>query len=270
MFGYVRIFQDELKVAQARKYKRYYCGLCRQLADYSTPVRMLLSYDMVFLVLLSECSMPEEKANRLRHSNCLKRINADERLKYIAAVSVMLIYYKCQNDYYDGDNKKKMVMTAIKSGYQKAKRDYPEVDIIIAEQMNKLYQYEKENSTDFEALDDCFADIFYKIFTTRYMSDEYDEVRGRISKHVGAWVYWFDMLVDYDDDKKHGDYNALVLSDNAASRQKIMSYLNYHLSEADRLINILPYTDNIEIVRNVIQFGLPYQMKQVERLDAVL
>ena len=37
MFGYVTICEPELKMKDLRKYKAYYCGLCRKLKeDYGT------------------------------------------------------------------------------------------------------------------------------------------------------------------------------------------------------------------------------------------
>ena len=47
MFGYVTICEPELKMKDLRKYKAYYCGLCRKLKeDYGTMGQMTLTYDM--------------------------------------------------------------------------------------------------------------------------------------------------------------------------------------------------------------------------------
>ena len=53
MFGYVTICEPELKMKDLRKYKAYYCGLCRKLKeDYGTMGQMTLTYDMTFVVIL--------------------------------------------------------------------------------------------------------------------------------------------------------------------------------------------------------------------------
>lgn len=31
MFGYIRIYEPELKMKDFRRYKAYYCGLCQEL-----------------------------------------------------------------------------------------------------------------------------------------------------------------------------------------------------------------------------------------------
>ena len=53
MFGYVTICEPELKMKDLRKYKAYYCGLCRKLKeDYGTMGQMTLTYDMTFAIIL--------------------------------------------------------------------------------------------------------------------------------------------------------------------------------------------------------------------------
>ena len=50
MFGYVTAYEPELKVKDFRKYKAYYCGLCRSLKErHGTLGQLTLTYDMTFL-----------------------------------------------------------------------------------------------------------------------------------------------------------------------------------------------------------------------------
>ena len=51
MFGYVTVCEPELKVKDLKKYRAYYCGLCRTLKeDYGFMGQMTLTYDMTFAV----------------------------------------------------------------------------------------------------------------------------------------------------------------------------------------------------------------------------
>ena len=53
MFGYVTICEPELKVKDLKKYKAYYCGLCRVLKEeYGFMGQMTLTYDMTFAIIL--------------------------------------------------------------------------------------------------------------------------------------------------------------------------------------------------------------------------
>ena len=60
MFGYVKVYEDELLVRNWKRYKHAYCALCRQIGCYSQAARMMLSYDMVFCVTLAEAAIPDE------------------------------------------------------------------------------------------------------------------------------------------------------------------------------------------------------------------
>ena len=47
MFGYVTVCEPELKVKDLKKYRAYYCGLCRTLKeDYGFMGQMTLTYDI--------------------------------------------------------------------------------------------------------------------------------------------------------------------------------------------------------------------------------
>ena len=53
MFGYVTICEPELKVKDLRKYRAYYCGLCRTLKErFGGLGQLTLTYDMTFAVIL--------------------------------------------------------------------------------------------------------------------------------------------------------------------------------------------------------------------------
>lgn len=264
MFGYVKIAEDELKVRELKVYKNYYCGLCRQIANYSQSARMMLSYDMVFFALLMEAKLPKEvkmcKNKMFKHC---KKACGDHRLKYVAAVSVILLYYKLQNDFYDGEKKKKFLMNAIDSGYKKAAMDFPEIDKAISDGMANLYELENNKCADLKTLEKCFCSMFSKVFEFTSSEDEYASLKGEIAYHISAWVYFFDMLQDLEKDKEKGDFNPLLLAESEQQAKKvIIEMMTSHVARAEDLLNLLPYNDCTAIVGNIISLGIPSQMKQ--------
>ena len=100
VFGYVRPFIPELKVCENEIYQAIYCGLCRQLGrSYSQLSRLMISYDIVFLVLFS-LSLSEENIE-FERKNCLlhplkKELYLKEcaSLKKAADISVIFAYFK--------------------------------------------------------------------------------------------------------------------------------------------------------------------------------
>lgn len=203
MFGYVKIAEDDLRVREWKAYKSYYCSMCKNIAVYSQFARLMLSYDMTFFTLLIEADLPPESEVRKRKffRRCKKECT-DKKLDYIAAISVILLYLKLQNDYFDGDKKKRYIMLAIESGYKKASAAYPTIASIIQDAMYALYQLENQKCCDFSMLEHSFSDCFAEVFKQPEFSDEFAEIRGQIAYHVAAWVYWFDMFLDIEKDRK--------------------------------------------------------------------
>lgn len=262
MFGYVRICEDELLVRNWKKYKHAYCALCRQIGCYSQAARMMLSYDMVFCVLLAESQIPDEdrhcKKKWFRH--CKKQCG-DRKLQYMAAVSIILQYHKLNDDVIDGKKSRKYLMRAIEKGYKKAKADFPEIEEKVASAMAKLVELERDKCMDWDTLGMCFPNILYDVFLCAPEKDEFAEIRGRLSRHVAAWVYWFDMLQDLKDDRKEGNYNTILLyADEEAAIAHIREMLLHHIADAEELCDLLPCTDETMIIRNIVTIGLPKQM----------
>ena len=60
MFGYVKMWKPELKMAEYEQYQGVYCSLCKQLGRrYGLPARMTLSYDFTLLALLGMALTPD-------------------------------------------------------------------------------------------------------------------------------------------------------------------------------------------------------------------
>lgn len=261
MFGYVKIVEDELLVRQHKLYKNCYCALCKQIGCYSQAARLLLSYDMTFLALLQEPIIPDiqKHCKGKWHRRC-RKCAGDEKLRYCAAVGIILQYQKLQDDVIDGKKSRRLIQFAIQKGYHRAKRDYPEIEASIEEAMEKLVILEKERCDSFEALEACFCSIFSKMFKEAPYQDEYADIKAEIAYHVAAWIYLFDMVQDYEEDRKSGNFNVLLIKENGNARAELNSRLAMHLEKAEDFCNVLPYNDNTAIVQNVITLGLLHQM----------
>ena len=261
MFGYVKVAEDDLKVKEYKRYKKYYCDLCRHIANYSQIARMMLSYDMVFFSLLlepdaaSECTMSKKEIRR-----CRKKHDSSNML-YISAISVMLLYHKLENDIQDGERLKRLAQRLIVRGYKKALSDYPVIGERISCAMETLYRLENEQCSDFATLEHAFSLPFADIFTCIPDRDVFASLRAQLAYHVAAWVYWFDMLQDVELDRSSGDFNAILLQENETDAQaEILDLLGRHVKQAHDILNMLPYNENTPIIKNIILLGLPMQI----------
>lgn len=262
MFGYVKVVEDDLKIKEYKRYKKYYCDLCRHIANYSQIARLMLSYDMVFFSLLFEPDVTSEcKTQKKEIRRCRKKCDSPNML-YISAVSVMLLYHKLENDIQDGERRKKFAQHLIARGYKKAFSDYPAIGKRISCAMENLYRLENERCSDFAALERTFSSPFADIFTYAPNRDVFTTLRAQLAYHIAAWVYWFDMLQDVEMDRLSGDFNAILLQENEIeARTEILNLLDRHIDQAHDILEMLPYNENTPITKNIIFLGLPMQVE---------
>lgn len=268
-----------MKFKEFRTYRTYYCALCKQIAQYSQFNRLLLSYDLVFLTILASCDTSSvfgckalKKKSCHGSSICFGKCNGDEKLKLLAAFSVILQYHKVKDDVVDGDVKKKLLYPFLKKGFSKAKNKYPIISNIVEFQMQSLLELEKENSTDLAKLEKCFADMFIKVLKLLPDTDEDQKaVLGKIAYHIAAWVYFIDMYDDREKDKKTGNFNPLlntaVFGKDEQIKNRLCDILITHIEMAKKLSSVLPYTDSTPIIENVLYYGMPEQMRKIGLLD---
>ena len=73
MFGYVTICEPELKVKDLKRYKAYYCGLCRELKEkYGFMGQMTLTYDMTFASFSSRRCMRAARLRKCTAAKCIR------------------------------------------------------------------------------------------------------------------------------------------------------------------------------------------------------
>ena len=106
MFGYVVINKPELKFKEFDIYHSFYCGLCQTLKEkYGYKGQVSLNYDLTFVALLLnglyEPETKQEMSHCLLHPihKYLKSFN--ECIDYAAQMTIVLTYYKCEDDWLD-------------------------------------------------------------------------------------------------------------------------------------------------------------------------
>ncbi len=119
MFGYVKVFRDELRFKDNSLYRRYYCELCRSIGSYSEFSRLFLSYDITFFMMLGIIDgVPCESSKCCGMLKC-KSKQCDGAYDFFAAFGIALIYHKLNNDILDGSFPKRIPIALIKRSYKK-------------------------------------------------------------------------------------------------------------------------------------------------------
>lgn len=268
MFGYIKPLSPELKVKEQEAYRAVYCGLCRQLGkDYGQFLKMTLSYDFVFLAMLSISVKGEdisfERGRCLVHP--LKKRNFCQScgsLEIAAAAAVILLYHKLLDNISDGSVSEKTVcmaaLPAAKSAYKKAKSKLPLMAEITEEQMALQADLEKRKCSSIGEASEPTAKILEAVLAS--LSDDVfqKKVLSRIGYLLGRWVYLIDALDDLDDDIKNDNYNPFRYSQNDDENPQEQAVASLYLTTAEliRTYDLLQVSHFEGILSNVFNLGL--------------
>lgn len=261
MFGYIAINKAEMKFRDYDYYHAYYCGLCKVLKErYGKSGQLTLSYDMTFLIiLLSGLYEPEASDSHVRciaHplQKHVARVNIFT--EYAADMNLVLSYYKCVDDWAD-EHKKKAYASArlLHPKIEKIKKKYPEKVTFIADRLQLLSAYEKQDEQDLDKMAGLFGEIMAEVFVWR--QDEWEVSLRKFGFFLGKFIYLMDAFEDIDDDLANECYNPLKA---VYGREDFDDYckqiLTMMIAECSREFEKLPILTHAEILRNILYSGV--------------
>ena len=261
MFGYVTVCEPELKVKDLKKYRAYYCGLCRTLKeDYGFMGQMTLTYDMTFAVILLS-SLYEIIAKHEEHRCKVHPVKRQHMLRneitsYAAAMNVLLAYYHMEDDWQD-DRKVSSLMTKsmIQGKAKKIIEKYPRQSEVIRQSLRELGECERENSMDIDRAAGCFGRLMAELFV--WKEDVWEKTLRKMGFYLGKFIYLMDAYEDIDDDIANACYNPFM---RFREREDFDDYckqiLTMMIAECSREFEKLPILTHAEILRNILYSGV--------------
>lgn len=264
MFGYVTANTEALSKDEMKIYRGLYCGLCRSLKErYGNLSRMMLTYDMTFLILaLSSLYRCDDKCGNKR---CVihplkKHCFIENDITYYAAdMSVALVYNKFIDDWNDDRNIFAKISASItKKDYLDICIKYPRQCKAIEKCLTDLSEVEKSGITVADVPANIFGTLLGEIFV--YKEDEYSPKLRAFGSALGRFIYIMDAWDDLKDDIKKERYNPLT----SISSKNIKPVLTMILSECAEELFSLPLEKNKNIMKNVIYSGvwMRYSIKE--------
>ena len=257
MFGYVIANASELSEPEKQRYHQIYCGLCQQLGQlHGQSARMSLTYDMTFLILLLSSFYEPEEVFENKH--CIVHpMKGTTRIvshftDYAADMSIVLTYYKCQDDWQDDKSLPKYLYgRALEKHYKEACLRWPRQTQAIREGIRQLSQIEKQNGSIEEA-SRCFGRLMAELFT--YGNDIWSSAFRCFGDYLGRFVYLMDAAMDYDADKKKGRYNPFVASEKTEEERK--DILVMLIGKATAVFEQMPFVQDDHLIRNILYSGV--------------
>lgn len=273
MFGYVVVNKGDLRFREFDEYRGYYCGLCQMLKKrYGFSGQMTLSYDMTFLVMLLT-SLYEPVDNRelkrciahpVRKHCCI----SNKYTEYVADMTVLLSYYKCQDDWQDEKKVFKKIYGDILRHKSKKQRElYLNKEKVIAENLELLSKAEQRREEDLDVVAGYFGNILAELFVVK--NDEWSDNLRKIGYYLGKYIYIMDAYDDLEKDLKKGNYNPFTekMRNTDSFDYLVKEILTIMAAECAREFEKLPLIENIDILRNILYSGIwsKYEIVQAKR-----
>ena len=261
MFGYVTVCEPELKVKDLKKYRAYYCGLCRTLKeDYGFMGQMTLTYDMTFAVILLsslyETTTKHEEHRCKVHLAKRQHMLQNEITSYAAAMNVLLAYYHMEDDWQD-DRKVSSLMTKslIQGKAKKTIEKYPRQSEIIRKSLKELGECEHENSMDIDRAAGCFGRLMAELFV--WKEDIWEKTLRKMGFYLGKFIYLMDAYEDLPEDRKKNRYNPLKeLAKRPDYEAQMEQILRMMIAESTVRFEQLPCLVDVDILRNILYDGV--------------
>lgn len=273
MFGYIKVHKDELLVREYEAYKSVYCGLCKKMGkDYSFLSRFILSYDCTFyaIFLMSQkykCTGFHRKrctCNPLK--KCTFCTGGDEALAKAAAFSVVSAYYKLLDDIQDSGFFKKTFIRMIKPVFshwrKKAAKKYPYIDTETKQMLENQFKAEKDPNCCLDMACEPTALLLSNILKAEAKDEMEKQVYSQLGYHIGRWIYLIDATDDLEDDKKHNNFNPLLINSDI-KKEECQVILSRCLAQAYDAYNLLDIVDFKGILDNIMLKGLPLMQESV-------
>ena len=280
MFGYVMANWETLSEEERRRFRAYYCGLCRALRNrYGNTGRLALSFDMTFLAaLLTSLYEPETHQGRGRcvaHPNKPHDYLENPFVDYAADMTIALAYHKAVDDW--RDDKKlsgKSQALLLQPRYRRIEALYPRQLQAIHQATEQLADLERENCPDIDPPANATGAMLGEIFV--YKKDMWSEALRQTGGALGRFIYLMDAYDDLEKDAKNGSFNALAALrarlDDEAFETRCHELLTQQMgicAEAFGLLPILKDSPEGQLLYNTIYSGVwcKYTLIKARRED---
>lgn len=261
MFGYVTAFEPELKVKDYKKYKAYYCGLCRSLRKrYGHLGQLTLTYDMTFAIILLT-SLYESRTEASAHCCKVHPVKKQSMLQneiteYAADMNLILAYFHLQDDWEDEKKISGFAGSfALRRRVKKAIQKYPRQSLVIQKELRNLAEYEKAGTTEVDLPAGCFGRLMEELFV--YKKDCWESCLRGMGFYLGKYIYLMDAYEDLEKDIRKNSYNPLKkMAEKADYEERCREILCMMMGECTAYFEKLPCVLDVDILRNILYDGV--------------
>jgi len=261
MFGYITINESELKIKDYRRYRSYYCGLCRILKErFGRAGQITLSYDMTFLVILLtglyEIEGTTQEHRCLVHPGKKHTMFWNDCTSYAADMNILLTYHNCMDDWFDDKSLVKLsAAKLLEKKYKQLARQYPRQSAAMNAYMELVRKSESENKFDLDLVSGYTGNLLGELFV--WKEDAWADTLRRMGFYMGKFIYLMDAYDDMAKDEKKHLYNPwLPYANDPDFEDTCKNILHMMMADCAKEFEKLPILLDLEILRNILYSGV--------------
>lgn len=257
MFGFVTAAVQRLEEEDMRRYRGWYCGLCRALeAVCGQQARLLLNYDMTFLtMLLSSVYGLDETETEATCAAHPRKPHTEIRTRasdYAADMNVILMYYKLLDDWHDDKNPAARAAAAVYARKcAELSEKYPRQSGAIVTCLERLNDLEKDGECNPDLPANCFGRLMGELFIMEEGLPHEQELRA-FGRTLGRFIYILDAATDLRADLRRRRYNPLT----GLEADEIPDMLQVMGGDFMRTYQRLPVTKDRAVIDNILREGI--------------
>lgn len=262
MFGYIAPDFNLLNDEQKDRYRQYYCGLCRELKRQSGQAgRLLLSNDLTFLsVLLISLGSADPQTETFRcplHPLQPRHGISSGINRYVADMNLLLMYYKCVDARSDDRSLSgKAGIRYLQDIFCRIKSEYPRQAEQVRSALEEIWSLERAGSDNIDRLCNLSGRMLGSVFV-RDEGNWWASALYTVGHSLGRFVWFMDAFDDLPKDIRAGHFNPLrSIMDRPDYESFCKDTLEMLISDAAETIDLLPLTDNLDILQNVVYSGV--------------
>ena len=223
MFGYLDIDKTTLEDGQRGLWQSFMCGLCFSTKElYGNFPRMFITNDVNFFNVLFHSILGVEV--ELNQSRCFSHpfkkrtvLQETELTRKLSTANVLLTYWNVYDDTVDGGSIGKVTaLKALSRTYNKAKKDFPALDDMLAKRYGELRAMENSGVDGIDRIAHAFSQLT-EDFATLILGENATDHAKTLCYNLGKWIYLIDALDDAEKDLRRKQYNPFVTHYGAKS-----------------------------------------------------
>lgn len=262
MFGYIITNPQTLPEDRQRRFRSFYCGLCRVLNQrYGKIGQATLSYDMTFMALfLNALYEPAETKGNERcflHPFKQHEFAVSEVFSYVADMNIALAYHKCLDNWKDDRNIPSAAEAKLlKRAYCHVESLYPEKCKAIEDWLDEIHKIEFNRIEQIDPPVNATGKMMGELFVWDCNDIWADSLRI-IGDGLGKFIYLMDAYDDLPGDIRHNTFNPLkAYKDNEDFEEMCKSALMMMVADCTQEFEKLPILLDADIIRNVLYSGI--------------